>query len=119
MPNPFSQGKGTVCHGSYVQNFSDLCGDGEPQVTLQIGMVASDGFVIVGDMWKHVPSSKRQTQWLSLPMTADDRLTLIRVKIERAYKHLDELEAEVVSLGEATFKLISLDHKPETGKPFL
>src|ERR1035437_2342116 len=52
-------------------------------------------------------------------MTADDRLRLIRVKIERANKHLDELEAAVLSLGEATFKLISLDSQPETGKPFL
>ena len=46
--------------GYIVENFSEVCGDGEPQVTLQIGMVGSDGFVIVGDMWKHVPSSKRQ-----------------------------------------------------------
>ena len=38
-------------------------------------------------------------------MNADDRLQLIRVKIERAEKHLDELEAAVLSLGEATFKL--------------
>jgi hypothetical protein len=52
-------------------------------------------------------------------MTADDRLRLIGVKIERANKHFDELEAAAQSLGEATFKLISLDHKPETGKPFL
>ena len=29
-------------------------------MTLQIGMVGSDGFAIVGDMWKHVPSSRRQ-----------------------------------------------------------
>src|SRR5271165_5885317 len=50
-----------VCLGGHiVKNFSEVCGDGEPQVTLQVGMVGSDGFVIVGDMWKHVPSSKRQ-----------------------------------------------------------
>src|ERR1035441_9918456 len=52
-------------------------------------------------------------------MNADDRLRLIRIKIERAEKHLDELEAVVLSLGEATFKLISLDSQPETGKPFM
>jgi hypothetical protein len=52
-------------------------------------------------------------------MTADDRLRLIRIKIERAEKHLDDLEAAVQSLGKATFKLISLDSQPETGKPFM
>ena len=36
-------------------------------------------------------------------MTADDRLRLIRIKIERAEKHLDDLEPAVRSLGEATF----------------
>ena len=50
-----------ICADGYeVKNFSDICGDGEPQMTLQIGMVGSNGFAIVGDMWKHVPSSKRQ-----------------------------------------------------------
>lgn len=52
-------------------------------------------------------------------MNADDRLRLIRVKIERAEKRLDELEAAVQSLGEATFKMISRDFQLETGKPFL
>jgi len=52
-------------------------------------------------------------------MTADDRIRLIRVKIERAEKHLNELEAAVLSLGEATFKLVSLDSQPETGNPFM
>jgi hypothetical protein len=52
-------------------------------------------------------------------MLADDRLRLIRIKIERAEKHLDDLEAAVQSLGEATFKLISLDSQSETRKPFL
>ena len=47
-------------------------------------------------------------------MNADDRLRLVRVKIERAEKHLDELEAAVLSFGEATFKLISLDSQPKT-----
>ncbi len=50
-------------------------------------------------------------------MNADDRLRLIRVKIERAEKHLDELEAAILSLGEVTFKTVSLDFEPETGKP--
>ncbi len=52
-------------------------------------------------------------------MLADDRLRLIRVKIERAYKHLDELEAAVLSLGEATFKTISIERQPEFTKPVL
>lgn len=52
-------------------------------------------------------------------MRADDRIRLIRVKIERAEKHLDDLEPAVRSLGEATFKLISLDSQSETRKPFL
>jgi hypothetical protein len=50
-----------VCpNGFEVSNFSELRDDGEQQVTLQIGMVCSDGFAIVGDTWKHVPSSGRQ-----------------------------------------------------------
>jgi hypothetical protein len=52
-------------------------------------------------------------------MTADDRIRLIRVKIERANKHLDELEAAVLSIGEATFKMVSMDFQSQTGKPFL
>lgn len=52
-------------------------------------------------------------------MTADDRLRLIRVKIERAEKHLDDLETAIQSLGEATFKLVSLDSQSETRKPLL
>jgi hypothetical protein len=31
----------------------------EPPVTLQIGMIGSDGFAIVGDTWKHVPAQQR------------------------------------------------------------
>ncbi|HEX4068401.1 MAG TPA: hypothetical protein VHZ09_20445 [Acidobacteriaceae bacterium] len=50
-------------------------------------------------------------------MKADDRLRLIRVKIERSEKHLDELEAAILSLGEVTFKTISLEYEPGTGKP--
>ena len=52
-------------------------------------------------------------------MTADDRLRLIRIKIERADKHLDELEAAILSLGEATFKTISMERESETAKPSL
>jgi len=52
-------------------------------------------------------------------MLANDRLRLIRVKIERAEKHLDELEAAVQLIGEATFKTIGLDHNPQTGEPGL
>jgi hypothetical protein len=52
-------------------------------------------------------------------MTADDRLRLVRVKIERAEKHLDDLEPAVRSLGKASFKLISLDSQSESSKPFL
>ena len=54
-----------------------------------------------------------------MTMTADDRLRLIRIKIERAEKHLDDLEMAVLSLGEATFKTLSLDTQPETRKPLL
>lgn len=52
-------------------------------------------------------------------MLADDRIRLIRIKIERAEKHLDDLEAAVLSLGKATFKKISLDKQSKTRKPFL
>ena len=52
-------------------------------------------------------------------MLADDRLRLIRVKIERAEKHFDELEAAVQSLGEATFKTIRTERESESVKPVL
>ena len=50
-------------------------------------------------------------------MKAHDRLRLIRVKIERAEKHLGEVEEAVLSLGEATFKTVSLQYDPDTAKP--
>jgi hypothetical protein len=52
-------------------------------------------------------------------MTADDRLALIRVKVERAYKHLHELEAAVLSLGEVTIKTIRIERESEFAKPVL
>jgi hypothetical protein len=49
-------------------------------------------------------------------MNAEDRARLIRVKIERAKKHVDDLEAAVVSLGEPSFNTISLEFEPGTGE---
>jgi len=52
-------------------------------------------------------------------MLANDRLRFIRVKIERAYKHLDELEAVVHSLGEQTLMTIRIERESETVRPVL
>jgi hypothetical protein len=52
-------------------------------------------------------------------MTADDRLTLIRVKIERAYKHIEELEDACRPFVGPVFKTVSFQANPQTGKPDL
>jgi hypothetical protein len=53
-------------------------------------------------------------------MTADDRLALIRIKIERAYKHIDELEYVIgLSSDEIHFQVIGMNLKSQTGKPSL
>jgi hypothetical protein len=56
-------------------------------------------------------------QWEA--MTADDRIRLIRVKIERANKHIAELEDFVMQSGVLHGKSFRLDANAETGKPFL
>jgi len=50
-------------------------------------------------------------------MNADDRLRLIRVKIERANKHIAELEEFVLGSGVFHGKSIRLDSDAKTGKP--
>lgn len=52
-------------------------------------------------------------------MLADDRLRLIRVKIERAYKHIEDLEDAIAPFVGPVFKSVSFDRDPETGKPRL
>jgi len=52
-------------------------------------------------------------------MTAEDRLRLIRIKIERANKHLKELEEAVIPYAKPTFKTLSVEFQTETGKPVL
>jgi hypothetical protein len=52
-------------------------------------------------------------------MLANDRLRLIRVKIERAYKHLHELEAAIMRLGELSLYSVSHERKSEAAKPSL
>ena len=44
-------------------------------------------------------------------MTADDRLILIRVKIERAKKHLADLERELIEFGDRKFHAVTTDPK--------
>jgi hypothetical protein len=45
-------------------------------------------------------------------MTADDRIVLIRVKVERAKKHLRDLAAELLAADNATVVRRNLDLKP-------
>ena len=48
-------------------------------------------------------------------MLADDRLRLIRVKIERAYKHIDDLEDACKPLIGPVFKTVSLQGNAKAG----
>jgi hypothetical protein len=49
-------------------------------------------------------------------MTADDRLILIRVKIERAKKHLIDLETELICFGQQDFHAFTTDKNAQTGQ---
>jgi hypothetical protein len=51
-----------------------------------------------------------------IDLTAEDRLVLIRVKIERAKKHLLELESEALPVGRANMHVVGMHYDPETGK---
>jgi hypothetical protein len=42
-------------------------------------------------------------------MTANDRIILVRVKIERAKKHLRNLEAELITFGKQEFQAVTTD----------
>jgi len=52
-------------------------------------------------------------------MTADDRLRLIRVKVERAYKHIEDLEEAIRPFSNAITQSVWFDNDPNTGKPTL
>jgi hypothetical protein len=52
-------------------------------------------------------------------MTADDRLRLIRVKVERAYKHIEDLEEAIAPFGGAVAHNVWFDSDANTGKPIL
>jgi hypothetical protein len=54
-----------------------------------------------------------------LPMLANDRLRLINVKIQRAYKHIEDLEDASRPFVGPVFKTVSLQSNPQTGKPGL
>ena len=56
---------------------------------------------------------------MASPWTADDRLKLIGIKIERANKHIAELEDFVLRSGVLPGKTIRRNTDAETGKPFL
>ena len=53
---------------------------------------------------------------LSMSLTAKDRLVLIRVKIERAKKHLREMEAEVVPIQNQNLHVFGMKDDPDTGQ---
>jgi hypothetical protein len=52
-------------------------------------------------------------------LSANDRLHLIRIKVERAYKHIDDLEDAIRPFSNAAMHTVGLDHDPDTGKPLL
>ena len=52
-------------------------------------------------------------------LTADDRIILIRVKIERAKKHLRNLESDLVEYGKQYFHASTSYRDPHTGETIL
>lgn len=52
-------------------------------------------------------------------MLADDRLRLIRIKIERANKHIEDLEDAILPFVGPVIKTVRLDPDSDTGKPRL
>jgi len=52
-------------------------------------------------------------------LSAHDRLHLIRIKVERAYKHIDDLEDAILPFSNAITHTVSFDHDLDTGKPVL
>jgi hypothetical protein len=52
-------------------------------------------------------------------MTANDRLRLINVKVERAYEHIEDLEEAIRPLANAVTHSVWVDNDPNTGKPAL
>jgi hypothetical protein len=51
-----------------------------------------------------------------MPLTADDRLVLIRVKIERAKKHLGDLEGELIAFRNERLNVVIAKNHPQTGQ---
>jgi len=54
-----------------------------------------------------------------LPLPANHRLHLIRIKVERAYKHIKDLEIAILPFSNSITHLVSFDPDPDTGKPVL
>jgi hypothetical protein len=52
-------------------------------------------------------------------LPANDRLHLIRVKVERAHKHIDDLEDAIIPFSNAITQTVTFDCNPDTGKPIL
>lgn len=51
-----------------------------------------------------------------MPLTAKERLVLIRVKIKRAQKHLQELDAEITPLLNQSLHVFGMKDDPDTGQ---
>lgn len=52
-------------------------------------------------------------------MISNHRLHLIRVKVERAYKHISDLEDAILPFRNALTQTVSFERDPDTGKPTL
>jgi len=52
-----------------------------------------------------------------MALTADDRIVLIRVKIERAKKHLRDLAAELLAAKNVRTTVVGTKHDPQSGEP--
>jgi hypothetical protein len=50
-------------------------------------------------------------------LPANHRLHLIRIKVERAYKHINDLEDAIRPFSNAITQTVSFDRDPDTGKP--
>jgi hypothetical protein len=52
-------------------------------------------------------------------LSADDRIRLVSIKVERAYKHIEDLEDAIRPYSNAVMHGVRFEHDPNTGKPAL
>lgn len=108
------------CEWSTLLSFSDK----ETPMTLQIGMIARDGFAIVGDTWKHLPPQRRAWFGYSGPkmfMSASGKsmaaiARTVEISTEAAKEVFDRLEGQTGDKADSIAEIgsrIAQDHEIE------